>query len=113
MRPRSVGQQFLQEALLLPAEEAPLVIVQGPAGTAKTFYSLAAGLEQVLEQSPPAYRKILICRPNAQFDQDIGFLPGTNKKKSPPAASGDGQSGKPVRRGRRGTGAAGPDQLSL
>ena len=66
VRPRSVGQQFLQEALLLPAEEAPLVIVQGPAGTAKTFYSLAAGLEQVLEQSPPAYRKILICRPNAQ-----------------------------------------------
>ena len=58
VRPRSVGQQFLQEALLLPAEEAPLVIVQGPAGTAKTFYSLAAGLEQVLEQSPPAYRKI-------------------------------------------------------
>ena len=84
VRPRSVGQQFLQEALLLPAEEAPLVIVQGPAGTAKTFYSLAAGLEQVLEQSPPAYRKILICRPNAQFDQDIGFLPGDEQEKISP-----------------------------
>ena len=84
VRPRSVGQQFLQEALLLPAEEAPLVIVQGPAGTAKTFYSLAAGLEQVLEQSPPAYRKILICRPNAQFDTDIGFLPGDEQEKISP-----------------------------
>lgn len=60
------------------------MIVQGPAGTPKTFYSLAAGLEQVLEQSPPAYRKILICRPNAQFDQDIGFLPGDEQEKISP-----------------------------
>ena len=84
VRPRNVGQQFLQEALMLPAEEAPLVIVQGPAGTAKTFYTLAAGLEQVLEQTPGAYRKLLICRPNAQFDQDIGFLPGDEKEKISP-----------------------------
>ena len=31
VKPRSVGQQFLQEALLLSADEAPLVIVKGPA----------------------------------------------------------------------------------
>ena len=84
VKPRSVGQQFLQEALLLPAEEAPLVIVQGPAGTAKTFYALAAGLEQVLEAEEQAYRKILVCRPNAQFDQDIGFLPGSEQEKISP-----------------------------
>ena len=30
------------------AEKAPLVIVKGMAGTAKTFYSLAVGLEKVL-----------------------------------------------------------------
>ena len=84
VKPRSVGQQFLQEALLLSAQEAPLVIVKGPAGTAKTFYSLAAGLEQTLESEERAFRKILICRPNAQFDQDIGFLPGTEQEKISP-----------------------------
>ena len=84
IKPRSVGQQFLQEALMLSAEEAPLAIIMGPAGTAKTFYSLAAGLEQVMEQEPRAYRKILVCRPNAQFDQDIGFLPGSEQEKIAP-----------------------------
>ena len=84
VKPRSVGQQFMQEALLLSAEEAPLVIVQGPAGTAKTFYALAAGLEQVLEREERLYRKILVCRPNAQFDQDIGFLPGSERDKISP-----------------------------
>ena len=54
VKPRSVGQQFMQEALLLPAEEVLLAIIQGPAGTAKTFYALAAGLEQVLEAVPLA-----------------------------------------------------------
>ena len=84
VKPRSVGQQFLQEALLLDAEEAPLAIIMGPAGTAKTFYSLAAGLEQVMEAESRAYRKILVCRPNAQFDQDIGFLPGSEQEKISP-----------------------------
>ena len=84
VKPRSVGQQFLQEALLLPVAEAPLAIIQGPAGTAKTFYALAAGLEQVLEAEERPYRKILVCRPNAQFDDDIGFLPGDESEKIAP-----------------------------
>ena len=84
VKPRSVGQQFMQEALLLSAEEAPLAIIQGPAGTAKTFYALAAGLEQVLEAEERPYRKILVCRPNAQFDADIGFLPGSEQEKISP-----------------------------
>ncbi len=83
VRARSVGQYFLQEALMLGVDEAPLVIVQGPAGTAKTFYSLAVGLERVLE-GEKAYRRILICRPNAQFDSDIGFLPGSEQEKISP-----------------------------
>ena len=65
-------------------EEAPLAIIQGPAGTAKTFYALAAGLEQVLEMEERRYRKILVCRPNAQFDADIGFLPGSEQEKISP-----------------------------
>lgn len=30
------------------------------------------------------YRRILICRPNAQFDEDIGFLPGDEQEKISP-----------------------------
>ena len=45
--PRNVGQYFLQEALMTSAEDAPLVIVKGMAGTAKTFYAVAVGLEKV------------------------------------------------------------------
>ena len=82
--PRSAGQYFLQEALMLPAEEAPLVIVKGMAGTAKTFYSLAVGLEKLLNNPTGEYRRILICRPNAQFDDDIGFLPGSEQEKISP-----------------------------
>ena len=82
--PRNVGQKFLKEALMAGAEEAPLVIVKGMAGTAKTFYTLAVGLHAMLEEEEPAYRRILISRPNAQFDDDIGFLPGDESEKIAP-----------------------------
>lgn len=82
--PRNVGQYFLQEALMQPAEKAPLVIVKGMAGTAKTFYSLVVGLERVYNNPTGEYRKILVTRPNAQFDSDIGFLPGDEQEKISP-----------------------------
>lgn len=84
VRPKNVGQRFLQEALMQDAATAPLVIVKGTAGTAKTFYSLAVGLEQTLEPDKKQYRKILITRPNVQFDEEIGFLPGTEQEKIAP-----------------------------
>ncbi len=84
VKPKNAGQYFLQEALLESPENAPLVIVKGMAGTAKTFYSLAVGLEKILNSEKPSYRKILISRPNAQFDNDIGFLPGTEQEKISP-----------------------------
>lgn len=82
--PRNVGQRFMQEALLLDANIAPLVIIKGTAGTAKTLFALAAGLELIMEYSEPRFRKILICRPNVQFDNDIGYLPGTEQEKISP-----------------------------
>ena len=82
--PRNVGQTFLQEALMTSAEEAPLVIVKGIAGTAKTFYALACGLAAIMETDEPAYRRILISRPNVHFDDDIGFLPGDESEKIAP-----------------------------
>ena len=80
VKPRNAGQYFIQEALMQPAEKAPLVIIKGIAGTSKTFYSLAVGLEKMLNHYTGEYRRILICRPNAQFDSEIGFLPGNDRK---------------------------------
>lgn len=82
--PRNVGQYFMQEALMTKAEEAPLVIIRGMPGTAKTFYSLAIGMEKVYNNPTGEYRRIIVCRPNAQFDDDIGFLPGDEKEKIAP-----------------------------
>ena len=84
INPRNAGQYFLREAIMQPAEKAPLVIVKGMAGTSKTFYALAVGLEKLLNHPTGEYRRILICRPNAQFDDDIGFLPGDEKEKISP-----------------------------
>ena len=82
--PRNVGQYFMQEALMQGADKAPLVIIKGMAGTAKTFYALAVGLEKVYNNPDGEYRRILISRPNAQFDEDIGFLPGDEQEKIAP-----------------------------
>ena len=84
IHPRNAGQYFLQEALMQPAKNAPLVIVKGMAGTSKTFYCRALGLEMVLKNPAGKYRRILVCRPNAQFDSDIGFLPGDEQEKISP-----------------------------
>ena len=81
VKPQNVGQYFMQEALMLPAKEIPLVIIKGMAGTAKTFYSLAVGMEKVYNNPSGEYRRIIVCRPNAQFDDDIGFLPGGEQEK--------------------------------
>lgn len=81
VNPQNVGQYFLQEALMQPASKAPLVIVKGMAGTAKTFYSLAVGLEKLINNPSGEYRKMIVCRPNSQFDSDIGFLPGDEQDK--------------------------------
>jgi len=82
--PRNAGQKFMQEALMTEADKAPLVIIKGPAGTAKTFYSLAVGLQKIMLDRSKLYRKILVCRPNIKLDEDIGFLPGTEQEKIAP-----------------------------
>lgn len=80
--PKNSMQRFALEVLLAPASEIPLVILKGPAGTAKTFLSLAAGLHQVMEAE--VYRKLLILRPNIKFDEDIGYLKGDEMDKIRP-----------------------------
>ena len=84
VKPRNSGQVFMQEALMTDADKAPLVVVKGPAGTAKTFYSLAVGLQKVLVEQNNMYRRILVCRPTVKMDEDIGFLPGSEGQKIAP-----------------------------
>jgi PhoH-like ATPase len=82
--PRNVGQIFLQECLMMNSKEAPLVIVKGPAGTAKTFYSLVVGLHNIMDCHPKDYHHLLICRPHCMLDEGLGFLPGTEAEKLEP-----------------------------
>lgn len=87
IKPRNAGQRFFIEALMRPVAEAPLVIVKGPAGTAKTFISLAVGLERTYnhaKKSEREFRRMLVCRPNVTMDEEIGFLPGTETEKIAP-----------------------------
>ena len=65
-------------------KEAPLVIIKGMAGTAKTFYSLAVGMEKVYNNPAQEYRRVIVCRPNAQFDDDIDFCRAMKRKKIAP-----------------------------
>ena len=79
--PKNVGQRFALYALLAPPEEIPLVILKGPAGSAKTFLSLAAGLDRYFKEQ---YENIMITRSNVLSDNDLGFLPGTLEEKMSP-----------------------------
>lgn len=82
--PKNIGQRFMLEALGTDAGTAPLVIIKGPAGTAKTLFSLAVGLHKIIEENSEQYRRILVCRPNVTMDEEIGFLPGTEQEKISP-----------------------------
>jgi len=89
--PRNASQKFMQEALMAPVKDCPLVIIKGPAGTAKTFYSLAVALERLYNNNNNVgekFRKALICRPYQLMDEEIGFLPGTEKEKIAPLFRG-------------------------
>lgn len=83
------AQRFALNALMAPPEEIPLVILAGPAGTAKTFLSLAAGLSNTkLEYCDNGlYNRILISRPNVESDEDFGYLPGDLYEKTLPLLS--------------------------
>ena len=89
VRPLNKMQTYAIHALMAPVEEIPLVILSGPAGTAKTFLSLAAGLTQTYsgqgKQVNDEFRKMMISRPNAgSSDPGFGYLPGHLDEKMAP-----------------------------
>lgn len=86
IKPLNKMQHYAVWALTNP--NIPLVILEGPAGTAKTFLSLACGLDQLdagdHKQEEP-YGRILISRPNNKTtDADFGYLPGDLEEKMGP-----------------------------
>ncbi|MGH9178311.1 MAG: PhoH family protein [Acidimicrobiales bacterium] len=84
LRPRNVEQRMALDLLLDP--EVSVVALDGPAGTGKTLFAIAAGLEQVWNH-PTArrYERMAIFRPVVAVGrQELGYLPGTIEEKLGP-----------------------------
>lgn len=62
--------------------EIEFVSLLGVAGTGKTLLTLAAALEQTLEDN--LYSEIIMTRATIPVGEDIGFLPGTEEEKMTP-----------------------------
>lgn len=83
----NAAQKYALYALLAPVDEIPIVILKGEAGTAKTFISMAAALEQTrfhAKKEDKLYNRILITRNNVTADKDFGALPGELDAKMSP-----------------------------
>ena len=80
IKARNQEQNFALNLLLDP--EVDLVTVMGTAGTGKTLLTLAAALQQTLEDN--IYKEIIMTRVTVPVGDDIGFLPGTEEEKMSP-----------------------------
>ena len=86
IKPRNVGQRFALDALMAPADEIPLVILKGSAGTGKTILSCAAALHGVIETQE--YDRCITTRANVVMDRELGYLKGGERQKVMPLLSG-------------------------
>ncbi len=77
VKPLNTEQRFAIDLLL--NKDIQLVTLVGVAGSGKTLMTLAAGLQQTLEEK--YFRRILVGRPVVAVGHDIGFLPGTKEEK--------------------------------
>jgi PhoH-like ATPase len=77
---RNREQNYALNLLMDP--EIDFVSLIGMAGTGKTLLTLAAGLEQTLEQK--RYSEIIMTRVTVPVGEDIGYLPGTEEEKMTP-----------------------------
>ncbi|BCN93633.1 phosphate starvation protein PhoH [Thiomicrorhabdus immobilis] len=77
---RNTEQNIALNYLMDP--EIDFVSLLGTAGTGKTLLTLAAALEQTLDQN--IYNEIIMTRATIPVGEDIGFLPGTEEEKMTP-----------------------------
>lgn len=77
---RNHEQNFALNLLMDP--DIDFISIQGTAGTGKTLLTLAAALEQTVEQQ--LYKEVIMTRVTVSVGEDIGFLPGTEEEKMTP-----------------------------
>lgn len=74
---KTTAQALYLESL----RDAPLTIGTGPAGSGKSFLSMAVGVEKLLRSE---VTKIVLTRPVCEAGESLGFLPGTFEEKISP-----------------------------
>ena len=74
---RSANQQKLIEAF----EKNDMIFAVGPAGTGKTYLSIALAVRALKEKTA---KKIILSRPAVEAGEKLGFLPGDMKDKIDP-----------------------------
>jgi phosphate starvation-inducible protein PhoH and related proteins len=77
IKPKTVNQQRLVQLV----KENDLVFALGPAGTGKTFISVALAVKALKDRE---VKKIIITRPAVEAGENLGFLPGDLKEKIDP-----------------------------
>ena len=77
IKSRSENQQQLIEAY----EKNDMVFAVGPAGTGKTYLSIALAVKALKEKT---IKKIILSRPAVEAGEKLGFLPGDMKEKIDP-----------------------------
>lgn len=77
IKPKTVNQQRLVELV----KDNDLVFALGPAGTGKTYISVAMAVRALKNK---AVKKIIITRPAVEAGENLGFLPGDLKEKIDP-----------------------------
>jgi len=77
VKARSENQQALIDAF----EHHDMVFAVGPAGTGKTYLSIALAVKALKEKT---IKKIILSRPAVEAGEKLGFLPGDMKEKIDP-----------------------------
>lgn len=70
-----------QQKLIDTYENNDMIFATGPAGTGKTYLSIALAVKALKEK---AIRKIILSRPAVEAGEKLGFLPGDMKEKIDP-----------------------------
>lgn len=77
IKARSVNQQRLVDSY----EKSDMVFAIGPAGTGKTYLSIALAVKALKEKRA---KRIILSRPAVEAGEKLGFLPGDMKEKIDP-----------------------------
>ena len=77
IKSRSANQQQFVEAF----EKSDMIFAVGPAGTGKTYLSIALAVRALKEKN---VKKIILSRPAVEAGEKLGFLPGDMKDKIDP-----------------------------